>query len=208
MFYLWHHSFWQHVVYLGSLLIIIPGPELLFSDLYIRISLMVKKINKLVCVAYSIFIAGSKMSSVPATFKVCRARHHDKLVLSTFGRNIYSFHSLSTWFYLWFSHLGVYDTCFIPFVFSPWYSRGKLDSPTRWPPGPPWMTKSLWVSPQMHANTHMHAHMHIHTARNANICINYKMENWKWLLPKGVKVYCCGFLIIILTCCHKIKTWY
>lgn len=145
------------------------------------------------------------MSSVPATFKVCRARHHYKLILSTFGRNVYSFHSLSTWFYLWFSHLGVYDTCFIPFVFSPWYSPGKLDSPTRWPPGPPWMTKSLWVSPHMHANTHMHAHMHRHTARTANICINYKMENWKWLLPKGVKVYCCGFLIIILTCCYKKK---
>lgn len=158
--------------------------------------------NKQISVWHSIFIAGSRMSSVPATFKVCRARQHQKLILLTFGRNIYSFNSLSTWFYLWFSHLGVYDTCFIPFVFSPWYSPGKLDSPTRWPPGPPWMTKSLWVSPRMHGNTHMHAHIHRHTARNANICINYKMENWKWLLPKGVKVYCCGFLIIILTCCH------
>lgn len=168
MFYLWHHSFWQHVVHLGSLLIIIPGPELLCSDLYIHISLMVKKINKF-SVWHSIFIAGSRMSTVPATFKVCRAQHHQKLILLTFGRNIYSFNSLSTCFYLWFSHLGVYDTCFIPFVFSPWSSPGKLDSPTRWPPGPPWMTKSLWVSPRMHGNTHMHAHIHRHTARNANI---------------------------------------
>lgn len=146
------------------------------------------------------------MSSVPATFKVWRAQHHDKLTLLTFGRKIYSFYFHSTWCYLLFSHLGVDGRCFTPFVFSPWYSPGKLDLPTPWPPGPPWMTKSLWVAPRTHTNTHMHAHMHRHTARNANICINYKRENWKYLLPKGARVYWYGFLIIILTCCHKQKT--
>lgn len=45
----------------------------------------------------------------------------------------------------------------------------------------------------LHTRTQTHTCMHRHTARNANICINYKRENWKYLLPKGAKVYWYGF---------------
>lgn len=39
------------------------------------------------------------------------------------------------------------------------YSPGKLDSPTHWPHGPPWKTKSLWVAKCIcHTDQHTHTH--------------------------------------------------
>lgn len=93
-------------MHLGSLLIIIPAPDVLCSHFWA----MVKKISAW----HALFNAGSKMSSVPATFKVWRAQHHDKLTLSTFGRKIYSFYFHSTWFYLLFSHLGLMADVLLP----------------------------------------------------------------------------------------------
>lgn len=50
----------------------------------------------------------------------------------------FSLHLISSALFL-FRHFC--DGCFSGF--SRWYSPGKLALPTRWPPGPPWMTKSL-----------------------------------------------------------------
>lgn len=80
--------------------------------------------------------------------------------------------------YFFFFFLVIYDWhfSFFPPVSSLWYSPGKLDSPTRWPLGPPWKTKSLWVASffffaQILIYSHNHAHFHTNcTPTEAVVC--------------------------------------
>lgn len=80
------------------------------------------------------------------TFKVKRGQHHTGLI---------------SWIFHWKFFGGVFFSlclfmaeCLFFFslslISSLWYSPGKLDSPTHWPLGRPWKTKSLWVAKQTH----------------------------------------------------------
>lgn len=94
---------------------------------------------------------------VSTTLKVERAQHQTTDLLTFSSENLLRLFlfSLPCLFLL---SMAVYDWCFffsLSLVSSLWYSPGKLDSPTHWPHGPPWKTKSLWVAKYIcHTHTH------------------------------------------------------
>lgn len=113
-----------------------------------------------------------------ACFKKCVQREKENTCLCAVSR----FHDLRSWKsptlhtvlinwkFFWLFTLVFFFLCgclplmpyfsFLSLFSSLWYSPGKLDSPTHWPHGPPWKTRSLWVAKYI-CSTHSLTHTHI-----------------------------------------------